>query len=95
MWLHSCSLASSARVAKHSAERFEPQIPEVVLQLLIEGVGHDPASGSIAGQVRDLDVHVAFDVQAQWDLDWFLVRKHDRQVTTAAATEGPRPWRGP
>ena len=93
MWLHSCSLASSARVAKHSAT-VESQIPEVVLQLLIEGVGHDRPP-VIAGQVRDLDVHVSFDVQAQWDLDWFLVRKHDRQVTTAAATEGPRPWRGP
>ena len=43
MWLHSWALASSARVAKHSAERFEPQVAEVVFQLLIEGVGHDPA----------------------------------------------------
>ena len=41
IWLHSWSLASSARVAKHSADRSKTEIAEVVLQLLIERVGHD------------------------------------------------------
>src|SRR5664280_1170800 len=47
-----------------------------------------PGLGSIAGEVRDLDVHVSLDVQTERNLDWFLVGKHDRQVPASTAAEG-------
>ena len=40
MWLHSWALASSAKGAKHSAERGRAEIAEVVFESFIEGVGH-------------------------------------------------------